>query len=92
MSLSADNGNPAKITPHTEGNDTYAALVAPQTVTAGTAFIICTFASGKTFVYRMKKNVEWLAGEEYAYTVSLTAAANPGYTKVGEGNYTVATD
>ena len=71
------------------GNDTYAALVAPQTVTAGTAFVTCTFADGKSYVYRMKDTTEWKAGEEYTYTVSLAAAKDPGYTDDGQGNYTV---
>ena len=89
--LSTVDGNPAAITPHAEGNDTYAALVAPQTVAAGTAFITCTFTSGKSFVYKMKKNAEWKAGEEYTYTVSL-AAADPGYTVSADGKtYTVYT-
>ena len=87
--LSTVDGNPAAITPHAEGNDTYAALVAPQTVTAGTAFVTCTFADGKSYVYRMKDTTEWKAGEEYTYTVSLAAAKDPGYTDDGQGNYTV---
>ena len=87
--LSTGDGNPAAITPHAEGNDTYAALVAPQTVAAGTAFVTCTFADGKSYVYRMKDTTEWKAGEEYTYTVSLAAAKDPGYTDDGQGNYTV---
>ena len=77
--LSTENGNPAQITPYNKGGDTYTALIAPQTVAAGTAFITCKFTNGKVFVYKMKKNAEWKAGEEYTYTVSL-AAADPGYT------------
>ncbi len=77
--LSTGNGNPAVITPYNKGGDTWSALVAPQTVAAGTAFITCTFTSGKSFVYKMKNDAEWKAGEEYTYTVSL-AAADPGYT------------
>ena len=36
----------------------------------------------------MKNDTDWQAGEEYTYTVSL-AAAYPGYTDDGNGNYTV---
>ena len=77
--LSTEGGNPAEIAPYDKGGDTYTALVAPQTVAAGTAFITCAFNNGKVFVYKMKNDAEWKAGEEYTYTVSL-AAADPGYT------------
>ena len=89
--LSTENGNPAEIAPYDKGGDTYTALVAPQSVAAGTAFITCAFTNGKVFVYKMKKNAEWKAGEEYTYTVSLAAAKDPGYTIEGDGSYTVTT-
>ena len=78
--LSTEGGNPAAIAPYNQGGDTWSALVAPQTVAAGTAFITCTFTNGKSYVYQMQKDVEWLAGKEYTYTVSLAAAEDPGYT------------
>lgn len=78
--LSTENGNPAVIAPHDKGGDTYTALVAPQTVAVGTAFITCTFNNGKVFVYKMKNDTDWQAGKEYTYTVSLAAVAGPGYT------------
>lgn len=88
--LSTENGNPAQITPYNKGGDTYTALIAPQTVAAGTAFITCKFTNGKVFVYKMKNDAEWKAGEEYTYTVSLAAAEDPGYTVSEDGKtYTV---
>jgi len=88
--LSTENGNPAVIAPHDKGGDTYTALVAPQSVAAGTAFITCAFNNGKVFVYKMQKAAEWKAGEEYTYTVSLAAAKDPGYTVSEDGKtYTV---
>ena len=88
--LSTEGGNPAEIAPYDKGNDTYTALVAPQTMAAGTAFIACTFNNGKVFVYKMQKAAEWKAGEEYTYTVSLAAAEDPGYTVSEDGKtYTV---
>ena len=83
--LSTENGNPAQITPYNKGGDTYTALIAPQTVAAGTAFITCKFTNGKVFVYKMKNDAEWKAGEEYTYTVSLAAAEDPGYTVSEDG-------
>ncbi len=85
--LSIENGNPAVIAPYDKGGDTYTALVAPQSVATGTAFITCAFTNGKVFVYKMQKAAEWKAGEEYTYTVSLAAAEDPGYT-VSEGGKT----
>ena len=87
--LSTEGGNPAEIIPYDKGSNTYTAIVAPQSVAAGTAFITCTFTNGKTFVYKMKNATDWQAGGEYTYTVSLAAAKDPGYTIEGNGSYTV---
>ena len=87
--LSTENGNPDEITPYDKGSNTYTALVAPQSVAAGTTFITCTFADAKTFVYKMKNAADWQAGGEYTSTVSLAAAKDPGYTIEGNGSYTV---
>ena len=87
--LSTEGGNPAEITPYDKGSNTYTAIVAPQSVAAGTAFVTCTFTNGKTFVYKMKNATDWQAGGEYTYTVSLAAAKDPGYTIEGNGSYTV---
>ena len=87
--LSTEGGNPAEIIPYDKGSNTYTALVAPQSVEAGTTFITCTFTNGKVFVYKMKNATDWQAGGEYTYTVSLAAAKDPGYTIEGNGSYTV---
>ena len=87
--LSTENGNPDKITPYGKGSNTYTAIVAPQSVAAGTAFITCTFTNGKTFVYKMKNATDWQVGGEYTYTVSLAAAKDLGYTIESDGSYTV---
>ena len=87
--LSTEGDNPDIITPYDKGSNTYTALVAPQSVAAGTTFITCTFNNGKTFVYKMKNAADWQAGGEYTYTVSLAAAKDPGYTIEGNGSYTV---
>ena len=87
--LSTEGDNPDIITPYDKGSNTYTAIVAPQSVAAGTAFITCTFTNGKTFVYKMKNATDWQAGGEYTYTVSLAAAKDPGYTIEDDGSYTV---
>ena len=85
--LSTENGNPDIIVPYDKGSNTYTAIVAPQSVAAGTTFITCTFTNGKVFVYKMKNATDWQAGGEYTYTVSLAAAK--GYTIEDDGSYTV---
>lgn len=88
--LSTEGDNPDIIVPYDKGSNTYTALVAPQSVAAGTTFITCTFTNGKTFVYKMKNAADWQAGGEYTYTVSLAAAKDLGYTIESNGSYTVA--
>ncbi len=87
--LSTEGDNPDIITPYDKGSNIYTALVAPQSVAAGTTFITCTFTNGKTFVYKMKNATDWQAGGEYTYTVSLAAAKDLGYTIESNGSYTV---
>ena len=87
--LSTEGDNPDIITPYDKGSNTYTAIVAPQSVAAGTTFIVCTFTNGKTFVYKMKNATDWQAGGEYTYTVSLAAAKDLGYTIESNGSYTV---
>ena len=85
--LSTEGENPDIIVPYDKGSNTYTAIVAPQSVAAGTTFIVCTFTNGKTFVYKMKNATDWQAGGEYTYTVSLAAAR--GYIIEDDGSYTV---
>ena len=85
--LSTEGDNPDIIVPYDKGSNTYIALVAPQSVAAGTTFITCTFTNGKTLVYKMKNATDWQAGGEYTYTVSLAAAR--GYIIEDDGSYTV---
>ena len=85
--LSTEGGNPDIIVPYDKGSNTYTAIVAPQSVAAGTTFITCTFTNGKIFVYKMKNATDWQAGGEYTYTVSLATAR--GYIIEDDGSYTV---
>ena len=87
--LSTEGDNPDIIVPYDKGSNTYTAIVAPQSVAAGTTFITCTFTNGKTLVYKMKNATDWQAGGKYTYTVSLAAAKDLGYTIESNGSYTV---
>ena len=85
--LSTEGDNPAEITPYDKGSNTYTAIVAPQSVAAGTTFITCTFTNGKTFVYKMKNATDWQAGGEYTSQRRLSRAR--GYIIEDDGSYTV---
>ena len=87
--LSTEGDNPDIIVPYDKGSNTYTAIVAPQSVAAGTAFVTCAFTNGETFDYKMKNATDWQAGGEYTYTVSLAAAKDLGYTIESNGSYTV---
>ena len=69
--LSTANNNPSEIIAHDAGGGTYEALVAPQSVAQGTAFVTISTAGGKTYVYRMQDNAKWKAGSEYSYAIAI---------------------
>lgn len=72
VSLSADNENPTDIkTYHASGNS-YEALTAPQTVTAGKPFIRVELGGGN-FYFRPQNDVVLEAGNRYTYTVKVNA-------------------
>ena len=69
--LSTADGNPGEIIARGAGSGTYEALVAPQSVAQGTAFVSISTADGKTYVYRMQADTEWTAGSEYSYAIAI---------------------
>ena len=69
--LSTADGNPGEIIAHDAGSGTYDALVAPQSVAQGTAFVSIATAGGKTYVYRMQRDAKWTAGKEYEYAIKI---------------------
>ena len=69
--LSTADGNPGEIIAHDAGSGTYEALVAPQSVAQGTAFVTIATANGKTYAYRLENNAEWNAGAEYKYDIRI---------------------
>ena len=72
VSLSADNGNPTAIKTYNASGNTYEALTAPQTVTAGKPFVKVELGGG-TFYFRPQNNVVLEAGSRYKYTVKVNA-------------------
>ena len=71
--LDTEGGNPASITPyHTAGTVVYEALVAPQTIAQGTAFITVTL-NGTTYSYVPDAAIELATGSRYNYTVKVNA-------------------
>ena len=72
IDLSTADGNPGEIIAHHAGSGIiYEALVAPQNMTAGTAFVSISTTGGKTYVYRMQRDAKWDAGSEYAYNITI---------------------
>ena len=63
--LSTEGDNPDIIVPYDKGSNTYTAIVAPQSVAAGTTFITCTFNNGKTIDYKMKNAIKEILGFDY---------------------------
>lgn len=71
IDLSTADGNPGEIIARDAGSGTYEALVAPQNMTAGTAFVSISTTGGKTYVYRMQQDADWDAGVEHKYEISI---------------------
>lgn len=70
--LSTADGNPGEIIAHDAGSGIiYEALVAPQSVASGTAFVSISTTGGKTYVYRMQQDADWDAGKEYEYAITI---------------------
>ena len=70
--LSTTDGNPGEIIAHHAGSGTiYEALVAPQSMASGTAFVSISTTGGKTYAYRMQRDAKWKAGAEYSYIIAI---------------------
>ena len=72
VSLSADNENPTAIKTYNASGNSYEALTAPQTVTAGKPFIRVELGGGN-FYFRPQNDVVLEAGNRYTYTVKVNA-------------------
>ena len=69
--LSTADGNPGEIIAHDAGSGIYEALVTPQSVASGTAFVSISTTGGKPYIYRMKNDAVWTAGKEYEYAITI---------------------
>lgn len=72
VSLSTDNENPTAIQTYNASGNSYEALTAPQTVTAGEPFIRVELGGGN-FYFRPQNDVVLEAGNRYTYTVKVNA-------------------
>ena len=72
VSLSTDNENPTAIQTYNASGNSYEALTAPQTVTAGEPFIRVELGGGN-FYFRPQNDVVLEAGNRYKYTVKVNA-------------------
>lgn len=72
--LSTTNGNPATIRcfKATEDGTSYQALIAPQTFAAGNALFYVKFADGSPHSYTPDAAIEFKAGYQYVFTITLT--------------------
>ena len=72
--LSTTNGNPATIRcfKATEDGTSYQALIAPQTFAAGNALFYVKFAEGSPHSYTPDAAIEFEAGYQYVFTITLT--------------------
>lgn len=71
--FNTEHENPASVTPYKVSDGfTYDALVAPQTIAQGTAFITVTL-NGTTYSYVPDAAIELAAGSRYNYTVKVNA-------------------
>ena len=68
----------------------YEAIVIPQTIASGKKLFEFNVGEYGPFYYNVPSNgIEWKAGDEYVYNITLNY--DSGYTDDGNGNYTVTT-
>ena len=90
------NGNTGDITPREIDSPAdgcvanYEAIVIPQTIASGKKLFEFNVGEYGHFYYNVPSNgIEWKAGDEYVYNITLNY--DSGYTDDGNGNYTVTT-
>lgn len=75
VGLTTEGGNPATITPHNSNENTFEALLRPQTISANVPFIQVVL-DGETYSYGLAEDITLEANYRYAYTVTVSEQKN----------------
>ena len=75
VGLTTEGGNPATITPCNSDENTFEALLRPQTISANVPFIQVVL-DGETYSYGLAKDIRLEANYRYAYTVTVSEQKN----------------
>ena len=75
VGLTTEGGNPATITPCNSDENTFEALLRPQTISANVPFIQVVL-DGETYSYGLAKDITLEANYRYAYTVTVSEQKN----------------
>ena len=75
VGLTTEGGNPATITPHNSNENTFEALLRPQTISANVPFIQVVL-NGETYSYGLAKDIKLEANYRYLYTVKVSKQEN----------------
>ena len=75
VGLTTEGGNPATITPCNSDENTFEALLRPQTISAHEPFIQVVL-DGETYSYGLAKDITLKANYRYAYTVTVSEQKN----------------
>ena len=75
VGLTTEGGNPATITPCNSDENTFEALLRPQTISANVPFIQVVL-DGETYSYGLAKDITLKANYRYAYTVTVSEQKN----------------
>lgn len=75
VGLTTEGGNPATITPHNSNENTFEALLRPQTISANVPFIQVVL-NGETYSYGLAEDITLEANYRYLYTVTVSKQEN----------------
>ena len=73
--LTTEGGNPATITPYNSADNTFEAILRPQTISAHEPFIQVVL-EGETYSYGLAEDITLEANHRYTYTVTVSKQEN----------------